>query len=320
MYHVVAAAALPFDVRSLLPASWRYDEPPTGALSRDALLDAVAEAHGLISLLTQRVDRALLARAPRLRVIANYAVGFDNVDLVAATERGIVVTNTPDVLTDATADFAFALLLAVARRLVEGDALVRGGSWQGWSPSGFLGAPVARQTLGIIGPGRIGQAVARRAAGFGMNVLYVGRREVGALDAMGARRVELAALLADSDYVTLHCPLTEATRNLIDGAALAAMKPSAIVVNTARGGCVDEAALATALADGTIAGAGLDVFAQEPRLHPGLVASDRVVLAPHAGSATTRARQAMAEICGKAVCDVLSGRRPATVVNPEAWT
>jgi glyoxylate reductase len=316
---VVSSSALPLDVAALLGPEIRYRAPEQGHWDRARLLAEVPGADGLIALLVDPVDAELLAAAPGLRVVANFAVGFDNVEVAAASARGVVVTNTPDVLTDATADFAFALLLAAARRVVEGDALVRSGRWTGWAPGQLLGAEVAGRTLGLIGLGRIGQAVARRARGFDLRVLHTGPRPVAAAEALGAERVPLPALLAESDFVSLHCPLTDETRGLIDAAALAQMKPGAILVNTARGACVDEAALAAALGAGHLGGAGLDVFAAEPLVHPDVLASPRVVLAPHAGSATTTARRRMGEICATAVRAVLEGRRPDTVVNPEVF-
>lgn len=303
-----------------------YIAPESGNFARPDLLDAVADADGLISLLSFAIDAELLARAPRLRVIANFAVGYDNVDVPAATARGIPVTNTPDVLTEATADFTFALLLATARHIVRGDAWMRAGTWSGWGPGQLLGADVHGATLGIVGLGRIGEAVARRARGFDMDILYTtrsARSDSARLEReLGARRLpadQLDRLLATADFVSLHCPLTAETRALIDESALATMKQSALLINTARGGCVDEAALVAALERGAIAGAGLDVFAEEPAVHPGLVASDKVILAPHAGSATYTARRRMAEICARAVRSVLDERRPPTVINPEVY-
>jgi glyoxylate reductase len=311
----VCSAALPIDIRPILGPGVALHIPPRGSFTRAELTADLREAEALIALLDVAVDGALLEAAPRLRVVANHAVGYDNVDVAAATERGIVVTNTPDVLTDATADFTFALILAAARRLGEGEVLARSGGWTGWAPDQLLGQSIAGRTLGIIGFGRIGQAVARRAAGFDMDVVYSAPREVRSAGA--TRRVELGELLAVSDVVTLHCPLTPATRHIIDGDALARMKPSAVLVNTARGPCVDEGALAAALERGTIAAAGLDVFEKEPSIHPGLVASRKVVLAPHLGSATLEARGGMARLCAEAVAAVLAGRRPAHPVNPE---
>ena len=314
---VVSSAALPIDIRPLLGSGVSARIPERGSLSRSELLAELAGADALVSLLDVAVDDELLARAPHLRVVANCAVGYDNVDLAAATRRGIIVTNTPDVLTDATADFTFALLLGAARRLVEGDALVRGGGWRGWAPDLLLGADVAGRTIGIVGLGRIGCAVARRARGFGMSILHAGPRPVAAAAELGARHVPLDQLLAASDFVTLHVPLSPATHHIIDGAALARMKPTAILINTARGACVDEPALAAALARGGLAGAALDVFAAEPAVHPALLASPRALLAPHVGSATHSARGRMAELCGRAIGAVLAGRRPDHVVNPQ---
>jgi glyoxylate reductase len=301
-----------FDVRQQ-----DQDRPAT----RDELLDQVAGVDALVSMLTDRVDPELLDAAPKLRVVANLAVGFDNVDVPAATERGVVVTNTPGVLTDATADLAFTLLLAAARRAGEGERLVRRGDWRVWGPNQLLGRPVARQTLGIVGMGQIGSAVARRARGFDMPVVYFNRhRDPEAEQATGARLVALDELLATSDFVSLHAPLNDESRHLIDGAALARMKPTAVLVNTARGALVDEAALVEALRAGTIAAAGLDVFEDEPAVHPDLLALDNVVLTPHIGSATVPTRQAMAALAVEnMICmlDPAAGRAPPTLLNPE---
>jgi len=316
MARVVASARLPAPVAEVLGPGIEYLEP-AHAFEQAALLEVLASAQGLISLLTVPVNGALFDAAPGLKVVGNYAVGIDNIDVAEATRRGIAVCNTPDVLTEATADMAWALVMAVARRIVEGDALVRSGSWTGWFPDQHLGHSVHGRTLGIVGFGRIGQAVARRGRGFGMEIVYVGRREVPAADELGARRVELSELLERSHFVSLHCPQTPETRHLIDAEALGRMRPDAILINTARGSVVDEAALAAALEAGGIAGAGLDVFEREPAVHPLLLASPKVVLAPHAGSATTEARRAMGVLCATAVRAVLEGRRPANLVNPE---
>lgn len=315
----MSAAALPFDVAGALGPDTAYVAPAAGRMPRDRLLAELADADAVITLLRDAVDDELLAAGPRLKVVANCAVGYDNVDVEACTRRGVPVTNTPGVLTDATADFTWALLLAAARRVVEGDALARGGAWTGWEPAQLLGAPVAGATLGIVGLGRIGAAVARRARGFDMTVLYAGRGEAPEAAAVGAARVGLDELFARADVVSLHCPLTPATRHLLDAAAFARMKPTAIVINTARGPCIDEAALVDALDRGAIAGAGLDVFEREPEIHPGLVASRRAVLAPHAGSATTTARAKMAEICATACRLALAGQRPEPVINPAVF-
>lgn len=291
-------------------------EPAGDAMAPATWRAAAAEADALVCLLGDRVDDAVLAAAPRLRVVANYAVGYDNVDVAAATARGVIVTNTPGVLTEATADFTWALLLATARRLGEGERLVRAGAWRGWTPELLLGLELGGRTLGLIGAGRIGRAVARRARGFGMRVLAADTRgpRDGADDEL--TWVGLPTLLAEADVVSLHCPLTPATRGLIDGAALARMKPGAILVNTARGGCVDEDAVAAALERGHLGGAGLDVFAHEPAISPRLMAAPRTVLAPHLGSATTTTRVRMAELCIAAVRDVLAGREPPNRVRP----
>jgi glyoxylate reductase len=312
MSRVVCTAALPVDLEALIGEPVRLVDPAD-------LPQAISGAEALICLLTHRIDAALLDRAPRLRVVANYAVGYDNVDVPAATARGVAVANTPDVLSEATADLAFALLLAAARRLGEGERLVRAGRWTGWEPGQLLGTDVWGRTLGIIGLGRIGQAMARRGRGFAMPIIYSQRNPASPEVAAGAEHVPLHDLLTRADVISVHCPLTPATRHLIDAAALARMRPTAILVNTARGPIVDEAALAAALAAGQIAGAGIDVFEREPEIHPGLLASERAVLAPHLGSATTTARRRMAELCARAVRSVLAGQRPDNLVNPSVW-
>ena len=289
-------------------------EPPGDRFDRAAWLAELSTADALVCLLGDRIDAEVLAAAPRLRVVANYAVGYDNVDVAAAAARGGGGANTPDVLTEATADFTWALLRACARRRGEGEGLVRDGAGRGWTPTLLLGAELAGATLGIVGLGRIGRAVARRAAAFGMAVIAADTRGVPG-DVDGVRSCTLAELWARADVISLHCPLTPTTRGLIDAAALGRMRPGAIVINTARGGCVDEAALADALHAGRLGGAGLDVFAAEPTIHPRLLTAPRTILAPHLGSATTRARVAMAELCISAVRDVLAGREPANRVR-----
>ena len=282
----------------------------------DAFERSAPELAAVVTLLTDRVDAPLLEHLPRLQVIANVAVGVDNVDLPACRARGVVVTNTPGVLTEATADLAFGLLLAAARRIAEGDRLVRRGAFPAWTPSFLLGQRVHGATLGVVGFGRIGQAMARRARGFGMRVLYTSRAALAPeLErALGAAWVTLDELLHVADFVTLHCPLTAETRHLIDAGRLARMKPGAILVNTARGGCVDEAALAQALAQGHLAAAGLDVFEDEPRICPALLALDNVVLAPHIGSADRPTREAMARVAVDNVLAVLGGHAALTPV------
>jgi glyoxylate reductase len=295
---------LPGDALDRLAAAHDVEVwPERGPPPRDELLARVTDAEGLLSMLTDRVDAELLAAAPRLRVISNYAVGVDNVDLAAARERGIPVGHTPEVLTDATADLAFALILALARRLPEGSAAVRDGEWVTWEPDWLLGRDVHGATLGIVGPGRIGRAVAQRAEGFGMEVLHTGRSGGG--DGGAARAVSLDELLARADFVSLHAPLTPETRHLIDERALRRMKPTAYLVNTARGAMVDQDALARALREGWIAGAGLDVTDPEPLPadHP-LLDSPNLVVLPHLGSATDATRARMADV---AVDNLLAG-------------
>jgi glyoxylate reductase len=319
---VVVSAPLPDAARALLAGC---DLVPVADPAR--FPDLVADADGVVALLSDRFDRELLERAPRLRVIGNFAVGVNNIDVAEATRRGVVVVNTPDVLTDATADLAFGLLIAGARRFAEGEALVRGGRWSGWEPAQLLGQPVAGATLGIVGFGRIGRALARRAGGFGMRVLYAAPRRAPAdvERALSAEHAPLERLLAEADFVSLHVPLLEpsatgaGTRHLIGREQLARMKPTAVLVNTARGPVVDEAALVDALATGRIAGCGLDVYEEEPRVHPGLLASPRALLLPHLGSATAATRLRMAELAAGGVAAVLDGRRPPNVFNPEVY-
>lgn len=289
------------------------DWPP----ARDELLAAAAGLPGLCVTTVERVDGELLdAAGPQLRVVANYGVGYDNVDVAAATARGVIVSNTPGVLTRATAELTMALLLALVRRLCEGDRLVRARTPWILGPVFMLGHGLAGRTLGIVGLGRIGQDVARLASAFGMRVVYASR---SAASEAPYRRVELDELLASADVVSLHCPLTPETRHLIDQRALSLMRPNAILVNTTRGPVVDEAALVEALRAGLIAGAALDVYEHEPEVHPGLLGLENVVLAPHLGSATVEAREAMGMLCVEALRAVLLERRcPSNAINPEA--
>lgn len=282
-------------------------EPIDAAPSLSALQEGLSKAAAAIVTLTDRIDAQTLESARELKVLANYAVGYNNIDVDAAQRRGVIVTNTPDVLTDATADLTWALILATARRVIEGDQLVRSGQWAGWTPTQLLGAAVAGKTMGVIGMGRIGQAVAQRAAGFRMKVLYYSRRPIDRQRNAWESRT-LPALLGESDFVTIHVPLTAETRHLIGVHQLAQMRRTVILINTARGPIVDEAALAAALRSGTIAGAGLDVFEDEPRLHPDLATLKQVVLLPHLGSATWAARVEMGMICLKNVEAVLGGQ------------
>ena len=281
-----------------------------------ALKSGLSHAVAAIVTLTDRIDADALASARHLKIVANYAVGYNNIDVEAARHHGIVVTNTPDVLTDATADLTWALILATARRLIEGDRLVRSGQWSGWTPTQLLGASVAYRTLGIVGMGRIGQAVAHRAAGFCMKISYCSHRRVdGPAEAAPWEFLPLPALLAGSDIVTIHVPLTQETRHLIGAHELAHMRRHAILINTARGPIVDESALVAALTNGAIAGAGLDVFEDEPKLHPHLTSLPQVVLLPHLGSATLDTRVEMGMTCLNNLDAVLSGRAAPNRVN-----
>ena len=311
---VFATFALPPAARTALGAVTLRVHRGRQPIPRRVLLDGVRAADGLICLLTERIDADLLVRAPCLRAVANCAVGFDNVDLVAAAARGVVLTNTPDVLTETSADLAWALLLAAARRVAEGDRMVRAGRWKGWSPDLLLGTDVHGATLGIVGLGRIGSAVARRAAGFGMRVLYWQRHR--ALDApAGARFTSLERLLATADVVSLHVPLSANTRRLIGERELSRMKRGAILVNTSRGPVVDERALVRALATGKLAAAGLDVYENEPDVPAALRALPNVVLTPHIASATTATRARMATLAAQNLAAALTGREPPNRVT-----
>jgi glyoxylate reductase len=290
------------------------------AIPRGDLLRLVAGADAILTLLHDRVDEELFeAAGPQLRCVANVAVGYDNVDLAAAVRRGIVVTNTPGVLDDATADLTTALLLAAARRVVEGDRLVRSGRPWTWGMHFMLGTDLRGKRLGIVGIGGIGAKVAERARAFGMELAYHSRHPAPAevVRRLDAERMPLERLLAEADAVSLHCPLTPETHHLIGAAELERMKPTAILVNAARGPVVDEAALAAALAAGEIAAAGLDVYEHEPRVEPGLLGLDNVVLAPHLGSATVETRTAMAELAARNAISVLRGQGPLTPVTPQ---
>jgi len=299
---------------------------PTGAVALLSEVAAVAgpegwreelaDADALLCLLTDRVDAALLDRAPRLRIVANAVVGHEHVDLRACAARGIVVTNTPDVLTEATADLTWALILATVRRLPQAERSLRAGEFHGWGFWDYLGGDLAGATLGIFGMGRIGRAVARRASGFGMRVVYHSRTRLsdGDEDRLGAESVSFDELVARSDVLTLHAPLTAQTRHAIGRAALGRMRPGAYLVNTARGALVNEAALAEALRDGHLAGAGLDVYEREPEITPGLLDLPNVVLLPHVGSATRDTRTRMVMLAARNVHAVLGGRAPLTPV------
>lgn len=316
---VLATHGLFDAAREILQASceveyWTQAErPPFEELKR-----RVKDKEGLICLLTERVNEELLRAAPKLRIAANVAVGFDNIDVAACTKRGVVATNTPGVLDETTADFAWTLLMAVARRIGEGEALARSGNWKGWDLDQLVGTDIWGKTLGIVGFGRIGRAVARRAAGFRMKVIYTDAQKVSeeVEHELNAEFRELNALLAESDFISLHVPLLKETRGLFDAAKFHRMKRTAFLINTARGPVVDEAALVHALESGKIAGAGLDVYENEPFIHPGLKRPN-VVLAPHIASASLETRTKMACIAAENVTAIFKGQRPPNMLNPE---
>ncbi|MGI5862120.1 MAG: 2-hydroxyacid dehydrogenase [Myxococcales bacterium] len=305
-------AVAPFQRRFELVAG-PEDRPAT----RDELLAGVREADAFVPMLSDRVDAALLEGAPRLKIVANYAAGYNNIDLVAAASLGIWVTNTPDATTDATADLAMGLIIAAGRHFLESERFLREGRFDAWSPTRFLGLLLSGATLGIVGMGRIGKAVARRARAFGMRVVYHSRRRLVAEEesALEVTPLPLDELLGVSDVVSLHCPLTDQTRHLIDAGAIARMKPTALLVNTSRGPVVDEEALARALHEGRLGCAALDVYEQEPKLHPLLATAPRTLLLPHVGTSTLQTRVVMAEKALGDVSRVLEGKPPRFAVN-----
>jgi len=289
-------------------------------LSKTELMKRLKGRQGLVCLITDTIDSAVLESCPDLKVVSNVAVGFNNIDVAAATKRGVVVTNTPDVLTETTADFAWTLLMATARRLVEADRYVRDGKFTQWEYMVLLGGDIFGKTLGIIGFGRIGRAMARRALGFNMRVLY---QDAVAADAdtereLRATRTDTATLLREADFVSVHTPLLPETRHLINAQSLRTMKKTAYLINASRGPVVDEAALVQALTESWIAGAGLDVFEEEPKVHPGLLGLPNAVLAPHIASASSDTRIKMATLAVDNCLAVLEGQTPPTPVNPEA--
>jgi glyoxylate/hydroxypyruvate/2-ketogluconate reductase len=289
--------------------------------SAEELRRRMSDKDGVLSTGSDRMDAAVLGSAPRLKAVCNVAVGYNNIDLAACSERGILATNTPRVLDDTTADMAWALLMAAARRVTEAERWLRSGHWKGWKNDQFLGVDVHHATLGIVGMGRIGQAIARRAKGFSMRVLYHNRRRVpkSVEKALGAKYVTLERLLGQSDFVSLNMPYSPESRHLIGAEQLALMKPTAVIVNTARGGIIDDAALIAALGERRIAAAGIDVFEGEPDFNPGFLGLDNVALVPHIGSATRATRTAMATLAIRNLTAALSGKRPPNLLNPEAW-
>lgn len=319
MSRVVVTGRIPDAALDKLRASYEVDAwEGVESISRAELLHRVIGAEAIISLLTERIDAELLdAAGPQLKVVANVAVGYDNIDVPSCTKRGVIATNTPGVLTEATADIAFGLILMATRRLGEGERLIRAGQPWKWGMFFLLGSSLQGKSLGIVGMGGIGQATARRAKAFGMEIIYQSRSEIDpAISAdLGARRVDLEELLAVSDVVSLHCPYGPNTHHLIGAEQLAVMKETAYLVNTARGPIVDEAALALALREGQIAGAGLDVFEQEPKIHPWLLELENVALIPHLGSATVETRTAMAILAADNTLAVLGGKQPLTPIG-----
>jgi glyoxylate reductase len=310
--------ALPQEAVGLIPKDFTLDYNDVDApLSKAELVSRLKGKDGLVCHIISTIDDEVLAAAPTLKVVANVAVGYNNIDVAAAKRRGVTVTNTPDVLTETTADFAWALLMATARRVVEADHYARSGRWKAWKWDLLWGADVHGKTLGIVGFGRIGRAVARRALGFNMRVLYhdAVRADAAVERELRATATDLETLLREADFVTLHTNLTPEARHLIGERTLRLMRKSAIVVNAARGPIVDEAALARALGEGWIAGAGLDVFEEEPRIHPGLLLLPNVVLAPHIASASRDTRIAMATLAVRNCVAVLEGKPPLTPVT-----
>jgi glyoxylate reductase len=315
---ILISNELPEESRRTVPADVEVDyNDSQQPLPRAELVRRLQGTQALICHIISTVDDALLAACPDLKVVANVAVGYNNIDVPAARRRGVVVTNTPDVLTETTADFAWALLMAAARRVVESDRYARSGQWTVWKWNLLWGADVHGKTLGVIGFGRIGRAVARRGLGFGMRVLYhdTVRADAAVERELNATAVDLPTVLGQSDFVSLHTLLTPETRHLIDARTLRLMKPTAILINASRGPVVDEAALVTALSEGWIRGAGLDVFEDEPTIHPGLLTLDNVTLAPHIGSASHETRVAMASLAIRNCLAVLNGQPPLTPVS-----
>jgi len=296
---------------------WAKPERPP----REEVLRRVEEKDGLICLLTEKVNEELLRVAPKLRIAANVAVGYDNIDVAACTKRGVAATNTPGVLDETTADFAWTLLMAVARRLSEGEALARSGNWKNWDLDQLVGTDVWGKTLGIVGFGRIGRAVARRASGFQMKVIYTDavRAPAGVESELKAEFREMNALLGESDFISVHVPLLPETRGLFDAAKFSRMRPTAFLINTSRGPVVNEAALVAALEGGKLAGAGLDVYESEPFISPGLKRAN-VVLAPHIASASLETRTKMACIAAENVVALFAGKRPPNILNLEVLT
>lgn len=319
MFKVFVTRAIPEEGLNLLRKYCEVEVSPYDRmLTKEELLEKVQGKNAVITQLTDKVDKEFFEAAKEVKIVANYAVGFDNIDLEEATRRGVYITNTPDVLTNATAELAWALLFATARRVVESDKFMRAGKFQGWAPMLFLGKGVTGKTLGIIGAGRIGQAFAKMAKGFDMKILYTARSPKKEFEEeTGAQYVDLDTLLKESDFVSIHVPLTPETRHLIGEKELKLMKKSAILINTGRGPVVDEKALVKALKNKDIYAAGLDVYEREPLLEEELAQLDNVVMLPHIGSATEEARRDMSILVAQNIIDVIEGRVPRTLVNKD---
>jgi glyoxylate reductase len=319
---ILITGRLPEEV--IVPLSEEYEieiNHEDRPMDREKLLQRICDKEGLIPMITDSIDEEVLSCAPSLKMIANFGVGYNNIDVKAASRRGIIVSNTPGVLTDATAELALALILSVSRRLVECDRITREGRFKFWAPMLFLGREVTGKTLGIIGLGKIGKAVARRARGFDMPILYYNRQRIDPAEEreLMVEYSDLKTLLIKSDFVSLHVPLTEDTKHMIGYEELSVMKPTAFLINTSRGPVIDEKALVHALKDGTIGGAGLDVYENEPALTPGLTELDNVTLLPHVGSGTLETRIRMASVAVANLVAGLNGQRPPNIVNPEVW-
>ncbi len=316
---VVTRRIYPFLIDELKAAYTLLDNQDDHTLAGEELVLRLARADGALLAAGERIDDALLTACPRLKVVANIAVGYNNLDLAACTKHGVVATNTPDVLTESTADHAWALLLAAARRVGEAERWLRAGQWKRWTFDMFPGADIHGKTLGIAGMGRIGRAIARRAAGFSMRVIYHNRQRLPQAQEGGAAWVSKEELLREADHLLIVVPYSPATQHLIGAAELARLKPTAVLVNISRGGVVDDAALIRALRDGRLAAAGLDVYEGEPALKPGFLELENVVLTPHIASSTAATREAMARLAMRNLGDALAGRRPPSLLNPDVW-
>ncbi|MGC8913260.1 MAG: 2-hydroxyacid dehydrogenase [Thermoplasmata archaeon] len=321
MYRVFVTRKIPDEGIKILERECRIEMFPEERIpEKHEIIEGAKDKEGILCLLTDTIDKDVIDACPDLRVISTYSAGVNHIDVAYATKKGIIVTNAPSALTDATADLAFALLMAVARRIPEGDRFVRARKFKGWAPTLMLGAEIYGKTLGIIGAGKIGTAVARRARGFSMRILYTSRKANPEMEAIGGVKVSIEELLQEADFVSLHVPLTPETYHLIDEHRLRLMKNTAFLINTARGQCVDEKALVKCLKEGVIAGAALDVFEFEPQITEELYKMENVVLTPHIGSATETTRKNMAIMAATQLLMGLGGKKPEHIVNPEVLT